>query len=110
MYGKSADSWNPFFLQSKLSGKRKSITFYRSGVSNLGSFQTCGLQLPEFFSQQSLILKVTKVGDRCHRWIPMETSSLSDDSCDHFGSNNFANTIARKLLDCWLLFSCAVYS
>uniref|UniRef100_A0A670YAD0 Uncharacterized protein n=1 Tax=Pseudonaja textilis TaxID=8673 RepID=A0A670YAD0_PSETE len=78
MHGKSAGSWNPFFLQSKLSGKRKSITFYRSGVSNLR--------------------------------IPMETSSLSDDSCDHFGSDNFANTIARKLLDCWLLFPCAVYS
>ncbi|XP_058045080.1 cell division cycle-associated protein 7-like [Ahaetulla prasina] len=31
------------------------------------------------------------------RLIPMETSSSSDDSCDRFGPDNFANTIARKL-------------
>lgn len=26
--------------------------------------------------------------------IPMETSSSSDDSCDSFGSDNFANTVS----------------
>ncbi|XP_069472334.1 cell division cycle-associated protein 7 [Ambystoma mexicanum] len=29
---------------------------------------------------------------RIVKWIPMETSSSSDDSCDSFGSDNFANT------------------
>uniref|UniRef100_A0A8C6YI70 Uncharacterized protein n=1 Tax=Naja naja TaxID=35670 RepID=A0A8C6YI70_NAJNA len=47
------------------------------------------------------------VGDPCHRWIPMETFSLSNDSCDHFGSDNFANTI---LLVVVTLCCCAVYS
>lgn len=66
--------------------------------------QCCAVQLVPMGNRLSTALlqrrcsgRRTFTTFRSTKLIPMETSSSSDDSCDSFGSDSFANTVSTGL-------------
>ena len=65
------------------------------GVSSGPVLQEACTQQCCHFSLQQKALKVKDLKNVGYmKLIPMETSSSSDDSCDSFASDNFANTVS----------------